>query len=75
MALKFVGPSSDFTVGRWPVKKLVTAGLRTSCLDEFGRGLEVALGVPPGRKVFAAGFGLNSLARTLNLVDMVEEGV
>jgi hypothetical protein len=60
MALKVVGPSNDFTVGRWPVKKFVTGGLRTSCLEEFGRGLEVALGVPPGWKVLAAGFGLNS---------------
>ena len=60
MALKVVGPSSAFTVGRWPVKKFVTGGLRASCLEEFGRGLEVVLGVPPGWKVLAAGFGLNS---------------
>jgi len=75
MALKVVSPSSDLTVGFGPIKKLVTGGLRTSCLDEFGLGLEVALGVPPGWKVFAAGLGLNSWARTLNLVDTLEEGV
>lgn len=67
IALKVTGPSKDFTAGRGPVKKLVTCGLRASCREEFGRGLELALGLPPGRNVLAAGFGLNSCARTLNL--------
>jgi hypothetical protein len=66
ITLKVVGPSRDLTVGFEPVKKLVTGGLRTSCRDELGRGLELALGFP-GWNVFAAGFGLNSWARTLNL--------
>jgi hypothetical protein len=76
MALKVVSPSRDFTVGFWPPKKLVTGGLRASCFAaEFGRGLELALGSILGWNVFAAGFGLNSFARTLNLVDALEEGV
>lgn len=60
-----------------PSQKLVIAGLRGSCLDaaESGLGLEVALVLPPGVKVFAEGFGLNSCARTLNRRDAWEAGV
>ena len=39
------------------------------------RGLEVALGLPVGLKEFAAGFGLNSMAFTLNLADAEEVGL
>lgn len=65
------------TVGRCPPKKLVMAGaLRESCLGaDSGLGLEAALVLPPGWKVFAAGLGLNSWARTLNLEDAPDVGV
>lgn len=55
-----------------------TAGLGAR---ELGRtlgvdlGLEVALGFPVGLKEFAAGFGLNSEAFTLNLAEAAEVGV
>lgn len=69
--------STFFTVGRWPPKKLEMAGLRGSGLDaaESGLGLEVALVLPPGWKVFAAGLGLNSWARTLNRREALDAGV
>lgn len=39
------------------------------------RGLEVPLGLPVGLKEFAAGFGLNFMAFTLNLADTEEVGL
>jgi hypothetical protein len=77
MALKFSFVSTRLAGGRCPPKKLVIVrGLRGSGLvAEFGRGLELVLGLPSGWNVFAAGLGLNSLARTLNLVDTVDVGV
>lgn len=55
---------------------MIVVGLRDSCLAVgSGLGLELALVFPPGWKVLAAGFGLNSCARTLNLLEMAEVGV
>lgn len=61
--------SSGCIVGRWLPKKLVIWTFRGgSCFEEdSGLGLEWLLGCPPGWKVLAAGLGLNSFARTLNL--------
>lgn len=39
------------------------------------RGLEATLGLPTGVKELAVGFGLNSIAFTLNLLDTAEVGV
>lgn len=39
------------------------------------RGLEATLGFPTGVKELAAGFGLNSMAFTLNLLETAEVGV
>lgn len=77
VALKLSLDSCCFAGGRCPPKKLVTLkDLRGSGLTaEFGPGLEFALGLPPGWKEGAAALGLNSLARTLNLVDAPELGV
>ena len=38
-------------------------------------GLDAVLGFTPGLKAFAAGFGLNSIAFTLNLADVAEAGL
>jgi hypothetical protein len=77
VALKLSLDSGCFVGGFCPPKKLVRVkDLRGSGLmAEFGRGLEFALGLPPGWKEGAAALGLNSLARTLNLVDAFEFGV
>ena len=77
MELKDVFESIGLTAWRGPVKKLEsTRGLVISGFAaELGREPELEPGVALGWKVFAAGLGLNSLARTLNLLDKLDEGV
>ena len=57
-------------------KKSLGLGARDKGLTfEPERGLELTLGAPGGLKVLALGFGLNSIALTLNLAEVVEVGV
>lgn len=61
-ALKLLFESAGLEGARCPPKKLVIAKvLRGSgFVAELGRGLELELRLPPGWKVCADGFGLNS---------------
>lgn len=63
--------------GFCPPKKLEVGALRGSGRGGTASflGLDALLLFPPGVKVLAAGLGRNSSALTLNLVEMLDEGV
>lgn len=78
MGLKFsrIEARSEAGIGLRSPKKVDGEGARDAGrAPGVDTGLETALGVPPGLKELAAGFGLNSAALILNLEDTAEVGV
>ena len=67
---------SEGAIGFRLPKNIDGLGARdTDCVIAPETGLEVALGSVVGLKELAAGFGLNSMALTLNLADVAEVGL
>jgi len=66
---------SDRGRGFFLPKKADGEGAREVLTLTLERGLEATLGFATGVKELAAGFGLNSIAFTLNLLETAEVGV